>query len=108
MAYDIIQVYVIYLFVVQVTPTNIAGTPANRDGTPTNQGDSSADNGNSSTFKIILYVVISIGCIAILSGLVVCYKKWYKNRTNIGKNLLSEDLYNSDLHDKEQYSSRVI
>ncbi|KAF0531620.1 galactose oxidase [Gigaspora margarita] len=81
------------------------GTPTNKGGTSTNQGDLSTDNGNSSTYKIILYVVISIGCIAFLSSLVVYYKKYYRNRTKIEKNLMSEV---SDLHDKERYSNRVI
>src|SRR5260364_398262 len=81
------------------------GTPTNSDGAATNKGDLSTDNGNSSTYKIILYLVIGIGCIAFLSGLVVCYKKCYKNRTKIEKNLMSEV---SDLHDKERYSNIVI
>ncbi|KAF0531622.1 galactose oxidase [Gigaspora margarita] len=89
----------------QGAPTKSDGTATNKGETSNNQGDSSTDNGNSSTYKIILYVVISIGCIAFLSGLFVCYKNYYKNRTKIEKNLMSEV---SDLHDKERYSNRVI
>ncbi|KAF0416738.1 galactose oxidase [Gigaspora margarita] len=81
------------------------GTPTNSDGAATNKGDLSTDNGNSLTYKIILYIVISIGCIAFLSSLVVCYKKYYKNRTKIEKNLMSDV---NDLHDKERYSNRVV
>ncbi|RIB23157.1 hypothetical protein C2G38_2073511 [Gigaspora rosea] len=84
------------------------GAPTNKNGISTNQGNLPTDNGNSSTYKIILYVVISIGCIAFLSGLVVFYKKYYKNRTELEKNLITKDLHNSDLHDKERHSNLVI
>ncbi|CAG8812055.1 32953_t:CDS:2, partial [Gigaspora margarita] len=81
------------------------GTPANSDGAPTNktnQGNLSAENGKNSTYKIILYVVISIGCIAFLTCLVLCYKR-YKNRTKVEKILIPGKLYNSDLLDKEKH-----
>ncbi|CAG8764492.1 34237_t:CDS:2, partial [Gigaspora margarita] len=79
------------------------GTPTNKNGISTNQGNLPTDNGNSSTYKIILYVVISIGCIVFLSGLVMFYKKYCKNSTRLEKNLMSEGLHNSDLHDKEKH-----
>ncbi|RIB22494.1 hypothetical protein C2G38_2075425 [Gigaspora rosea] len=84
------------------------GAPTNNNGISTNQGNLPTDNGNSSTYKIILYVVISIGCIAFLSVLVVFYKKCYKNRTELEKILIAGDSDNSDLHDKERHSNIVI
>ncbi|CAG8602178.1 22038_t:CDS:2 [Gigaspora margarita] len=91
----------------QGSPTNSDRDPTNKDGTSTNQSDLSSGNVNSSTYKIILYVVISIGCIAFLSGLVVCYKKCYKNRANIEKILTPGDSHNYNLHDKENHNNRV-
>ncbi|KAF0416732.1 galactose oxidase [Gigaspora margarita] len=83
------------------------GAPTDKNGTSTNQGNLPTNNGNSSTYKIILYVVISICCIGFLSGLVVFYKKYYKKRTELEKILIPGDSHNSDLHDKERHSNIV-